>query len=252
MLTQTQRDSEDRVRLSLQVLLTGLALLTPPALADEGMWTTNGFPSALVAERYGFSPDQAWLDHLRLSSVRLAAGCSGSFASADGLVVTNHHCSVGCIERVSSAEHDYVANGFFAARATDELRCPGMEVNVLVGIDDVTERVRQATAGRQGQQFSDARRAVFAELERACATSDQAAARNNGPGSVWYAYAKAWLSAREKPTACQPGTSQRSASASHLRSRSSSGPPSLQQQVCSMGVLPCNVGNAHAPGAPAW
>ena len=153
------------------LLLLGL-LLTVPARADEGMWLTNAFPSQRVGERYGFAPDQAWLDHVRLSSVRLAAGCSGSFASADGLVVTNHHCSVGCIERLSSAGHDYVADGFYAATEADEKRCPGMEVNVLVGIDDVTDRVRAATAGKQGQAFGDARRAAFAELERACATSD--------------------------------------------------------------------------------
>lgn len=148
-------------------------LLGRGALADEGMWTFDAFPSALVGERHGFSPDAAWLEHVRLSSVRLAAGCSGSFVSPEGLVLTNHHCAVGCIERVSSAERDLVSDGFVAATGADELRCPGMEVNVLVGIDDVTDRVRAATTGKEGAAFSEARRGAIAELERACATADQ-------------------------------------------------------------------------------
>jgi len=149
-----------------------LTLLGLPAFADEGMWTLNAFPSATVGERYGFAPDAAWLDHVRLSSVRLAAGCSASFVSPEGLVVTNHHCAAGCVERLSSAERDYMATGFQALEATDEQRCPGMEVNVLEAITDVTERVQAATKGREGQAFTDARRTIFAELERGCATSD--------------------------------------------------------------------------------
>jgi hypothetical protein len=69
-----------------------------PALADEGMWTYNNFPSAKVKEKYGFEPTQQWLDKVRLSSARLAGGCSASFVSPTGLVMTNHHCARGCIE----------------------------------------------------------------------------------------------------------------------------------------------------------
>lgn len=158
----------------MRSLLTVVAfVVSGVALADEGMWTFDAFPSALVGERHGFAPDAAWLEHVRLSSVRLAAGCSGSFVSSEGLIVTNHHCAAGCVERLSSAGRDHMADGFHAVTGEQEVRCPGMEVNVLIGIDDVTERVHAATAGKQGAAFSEARRGVIAELERVCAGADQ-------------------------------------------------------------------------------
>src|SRR3954464_685956 len=113
-------------------------LVSSAALAEEGMWTTNNFPSAAVKKKYGFAPTQQWLDHVRLSSARLAAGCSGSFVSADGLVMTNHHCARACIDQLSSAKKDYIANGFFAKTQAEEPKCPAVEVNQLLEISDVT------------------------------------------------------------------------------------------------------------------
>src|SRR5579883_1858137 len=124
------------------------------ARADEGMWTFDNFPSAAVEKRYGFSPSKAWLDHTRLSSVRLARGCSASFVSPNGLVQTNHHCAESCIEQLSTKEKNYVATGFYAAEPKDEVRCPNVEANQLIGISDVTARVKAALEGKEGEAFS--------------------------------------------------------------------------------------------------
>src|ERR1035441_6753868 len=91
-----------RGTLLASLLLVGLALFTQSMQADEGMWTFDNFPSKTVGEKYGFTPSQAWLDHVRLASLRIAGGCSASFISPEGLVMTNHHCVVECVR---SEEH---------------------------------------------------------------------------------------------------------------------------------------------------
>jgi hypothetical protein len=141
-------------------------------MADEGMWTYNNFPSAKVKEKYGFEPTQEWLDHVRLSSARLAGGCSGSFVSPDGLVLTNHHCAHSCIEQLSTAKKDYVKSGFFAKTLAEEVKCPVIEVNQLTEINDVTDRIGTATKGMTGQQYNTAIKAEMAKIEKECATSD--------------------------------------------------------------------------------
>ena len=95
----------------LPLFLLAVLLAAPAVRAEEGMWTFDNFPSARVQKAYGFSPDQAWLDHVRLSSVRLAVGCSGSFVSANGLVMTNHHCARRCIQDLSTPEKDFTPTG---------------------------------------------------------------------------------------------------------------------------------------------
>jgi len=144
-----------------------------PALADEGMWTYNNFPSAKVKAKYGFEPSQQWLDNVRLSSARLAGGCSASFVSPNGLVMTNHHCARGCIEQLSTAEKDYIANGFSAKAEAEELKCPAMEINQLSEIVDVTDSLNKATQGLTGKQYSDTLKAEMSKIEKECATSDQ-------------------------------------------------------------------------------
>lgn len=155
----------------LLLVLTTLALSTS-SRADEGMWTFNRFPSDKVAEKYGFKPSTEWLNQVRLSSVRLAEGCSGSFVSPDGLILTNHHCVHPCVEQLSTQERDRVKTGFYAETAEQEQRCPEMEVNQLIEIRDVTEQVGKATRNLDGQAYVDAQRAVISSLERSCATSD--------------------------------------------------------------------------------
>ncbi|MEE3623262.1 S46 family peptidase [Nitrospirillum sp. BR 11752] len=148
--------------------LAGLLLAPTVAGADEGMWTFNNFPSAKVKQAYGFSPDPKWLERVQLASVRLARGCSGAFVSASGLVQTNHHCARACIQQVSTAEHNHIKDGFTAAELKDEAKCPDMEVNQLVQITDVTQRVNAATAGKEGDAFSAALKEVQAAIQKEC------------------------------------------------------------------------------------
>jgi hypothetical protein len=142
-----------------------------PAQADEGMWTFNNFPAAKMQAKYGWAPDAAWLQHVQLSTLRLAEGCTASFISPDGLVMTNHHCARGCIGALSDAKHDYIATGFYAAALKEERRCPDMEADQLTGIEDVTAKIRNATDGKSGKAFIDAERGAIAEVENKCQTS---------------------------------------------------------------------------------
>jgi V8-like Glu-specific endopeptidase len=143
------------------------------ARADEGMWTFNHFPKATVGSKYKFTPDDKWLEHVRLSSVRLAGGCSGSFVSENGLVMTNHHCAHSCIAQLSTAQKDYVKSGFYAKTEADEVKCPEIEINQLVEITDVTAKVTEATKGLDGEKYTEARKAIEAKLEKECATNDK-------------------------------------------------------------------------------
>jgi len=111
------------------------------ALADEGMWTFDNFPSAAVKAKYGVTIDQPWLDNVRGASVRLSSGCSASVVTKDGLVLTNHHCVRDCAQNLSNARVDYVRDGFRTAARTDEKLCPGMQAEILTAISDVTDRV---------------------------------------------------------------------------------------------------------------
>ncbi|MGO9474466.1 MAG: S46 family peptidase [Rhodomicrobium sp.] len=144
------------------------------ANADEGMWLLNDFPSAQVEKLYGFKPSQAWLDHARLSAVRLAQGCSAGFVSAKGLVQTNHHCAEHCIEQLSTGGKNLVAAGFYAKEEKDEAKCPALEVNQLIGTGDVTARVKAALAGKEGAAFTEAKRAIEAAIAAECTGGDVA------------------------------------------------------------------------------
>jgi hypothetical protein len=133
---------------SIVFLSVAFLLAAAPAIrAEEGMWTFDNPPLKLLKEKYNFTPTQAWLDHLRLSSVRLNDGGSGSFVSSDGLLLTNHHVARGQLQKNSTAEHDYLANGFYATSPDQEMKSPDLEVNVLVGMTDVTARVQGAAKG---------------------------------------------------------------------------------------------------------
>src|ERR1039458_6798432 len=116
-----------RFVLLLCVLTLGLGSF---AFADEGMWLFNAFPKDQVQAKYGFAPDQAWLDHVRLSSARAPNG-SSSFVSADGLIFTNHHIAQECIHDLSTNGKDYMKNGFYAPTRAEEPKCPGVEFIVL-------------------------------------------------------------------------------------------------------------------------
>jgi len=145
----------------------GAFLAGVPSRADEGMWTFDNPPLKQLQQKYGFTPTREWLDHVRLSSVRLNDGGSGSFVSPHGLLLTNHHVARGQLQKNSTKERDYIQDGFYAATPGEEMKSPDLEVNVLVSIEDVTARVVSAleTAKTPEEEFA-ARKAAIAEIER--------------------------------------------------------------------------------------
>ncbi len=136
--------------------------------ADEGMWTFDRFPSAAIATKHGFMPTPQWLSHIRSSALRIAGGCSASFVSSSGLIMTNHHCAVGCADDLSTPSKNYVENGFYAKTQSDEQKCPGFEIDQLETITDVTKEMLGATKGMSGAAFTAATRAENAKLQQRC------------------------------------------------------------------------------------
>jgi hypothetical protein len=138
------------------------------------MWTFDKLPLARLAADHQFTPQPGWADHLRNSSVRLVgtSGCSGSFISANGLVLSNHHCARACLQGLSEPGHALIETGFLAATAADEKKCPDLEVDQLAEIIHVSDQIKSATAGRTGSEFRQAEQAAIAALEKGCATGD--------------------------------------------------------------------------------
>jgi len=141
------------------------------AVAEEGMWTFDAFPAEAVKKAHGFQPDAAWLEKVRLSSVRLAGGCSASFVSPRGLVMTNHHCVRSCIQQLSTSRNDLLGNGFYARTGAQERQCPGVEANQLVETRDVTSRVAAATQGKKDADYAQAFKREQTAIEAECARS---------------------------------------------------------------------------------
>ena len=155
-------------------ILTGLGLVAAAGgtiLAEEGMWTFDNFPIARANAALGTRIDQAWLDRVRLSSVRFG-GCSAGIVSPDGLVLTNNHCVATCVANLSTAARNYAETGFTPARREDEPRCPGSLAEVLISISDVTPRMRGAGGSLSGQAFTAARDAEAARIESEACGSD--------------------------------------------------------------------------------
>lgn len=135
--------------------------------ADEGMWLFNAAPLKRLKEQYHFQPSPQWLDHLQKSSVRFNNGGSGSFISHDGLIITNHHIGSDVLQKFSDAQHNYLRDGFYAPDLSQEKRCYDLELNVLMSIEDVTERVNSAVPKNSNpEQALAARRSVIAEIEK--------------------------------------------------------------------------------------
>jgi hypothetical protein len=151
------------------LILPCLALgFTRPAIADEGMWTFDNFPKSKVKIAYGFEPSDDWLGQVMRASARIGAGCSASFVSSEGLVVTNHHCVHDCLEAISTAKRDLASGGYYAPNSSDELRCPETEVHQLLEIKDITAAVNFATKGLKGSEYHRALKAEQAKLEKEC------------------------------------------------------------------------------------
>ena len=135
--------------------------------ADEGMWLFSAPPREQLKAKYSFDATDAWLDHLMKASVRFNSGGSGSFVSADGLVITNHHVGSDDLQKLSTAEHNYLRDGFHAATPEQELKCVDLELNVLQSIEDVTARVNAAVGeGLSAEKAAEARRAAIAAIEK--------------------------------------------------------------------------------------
>src|SRR5918998_3335369 len=150
--------------------LLALSSFVPPAVADEGMWTFNNLPRAEIKRRYKFEVTDDWLRRAQLATVRFPNG-TGSFVSAEGLVLTNYHIVEDSVGALSTAEKDYAKEGFVANRREQELKIPGMELNQLVSIEDVTARV--SGAAKPGASAAEAGAAWQAEIGRIVAESTE-------------------------------------------------------------------------------
>lgn len=137
------------------------------ANADEGMWTFDNFPSRLVEQQYGVEITEDWLERVRLGTVRLA-GCTASFVSPEGLILTNHHCIASCLAQHSSREESLIETGFLASARRDELRCGTQVADVLVEMQDITERVQAATRGMEDVAANEERKRLLTVLEQQC------------------------------------------------------------------------------------
>jgi hypothetical protein len=159
-----------KILLSLGSLVAVSAIImsqTRVSIADEGMWLFNQPPSKQLKEKYGFDPSSAWLEHLQKSAVRFNSGGSGSFVSSGGLVMTNHHVGADSLYKLSTAEKDLLKSGFHARTHEEELKCVDLELNVLVNIEDVTDRVNAAVKpGMDAAAAQTARRAVRNTIEK--------------------------------------------------------------------------------------
>lgn len=155
------------VRLGLSAAMACSAFSNESGIADEGMWLFNSVPKAQLKSKYGFEPTQQWLDHLMLSSVRFNSGGSASFVSSNGLVLTNHHVASDTLYKLSTAEHNYNEDGFLAKSQAEEIKAPDLELNQLISIEDVTERVNSSVSqGLSAPEAAKARQAAMAQIEK--------------------------------------------------------------------------------------
>ena len=152
--------------------------LSDRAFGDEGMWLYTAPPTKQLKEKYGFEPTKQWFDHAQKSSVRFNSGGSGSFVSANGLVITNHHVGADSLQKFSDEQHNYVRDGFYARTRAEEKKCVDLELNVLMSIEDVTTRVNSAVKSEMtSEQASDARKSAIATIEKE--SKDKTGLRSN-------------------------------------------------------------------------
>ena len=108
------------------------------------MWTFENPPLDYFEKTYGFRPDQEWLDHAQKSALKFGSGCSASFISEDGLIMTNHHCIRGTLRDLSTDKKDLLKYGFYADNQEKEMKIPNLYVSQLMLIEDVTEEIQTA------------------------------------------------------------------------------------------------------------
>jgi Peptidase S46 len=156
------------------VLLAACAIFLP-AHAEEGMWTFDDFPAAAIKRSFGVDITPPWLEHVRLSTLRLT-NCTASFVSSEGLILTNHHCIESCLAELSSKEKSLLELGFGAPTRKEELRCPAQYADVLVGTENITDEVLKAESGLGEAAANDARKKKLTQLEQACRQASAKAA----------------------------------------------------------------------------
>ena len=154
--------------MQIRAFAIAMTVLSTSAVADEGMWTIDNFPADRVQQRYGVAIDDDWLRSTQLATTRLENGCTGSFSSEDGLILTNNHCVWSCIRNLSTAERNLSDEGFMAATREEELRCPGQQISVLVDFEEVTDEIARATNDLDDAAANEARKAALTELEADC------------------------------------------------------------------------------------
>lgn len=152
----------------------------PLAHADEGMWTFHNPPTTLVKQKYGVNLTPQWLEHVRLSTVRLS-NCTASFVSPNGLLLTNFHCSWTCLEDHSTKDKSLLDDGYLAASREKEIRCEQQVADILMSYEDITARVAAATQGLDDKAANDARKKALTQLEQAC---EQASAKDKKAGPL--------------------------------------------------------------------
>jgi hypothetical protein len=149
--------------------VASLALLPAVATADEGMWPFDQVPVQRIAQEHHVELKPEWLDHVRLASVRLNVGGSGSFVSPHGLVLTNHHVAGDCIAKIASPSRDFMETGYLAGKDGPEVPCPDLELDQLQSTEDVTARVQAARqAGMSDADANKAMKAQMATIEKQC------------------------------------------------------------------------------------
>ncbi len=137
------------------------------ARADEGMWLFSALPKKQLADAHQFEPNQAWIDHLMLSSVRFNSGGSASFVSSNGLVLTNHHVAADTLYKLSTPEHNYNEDGFLAKNQSEEIPATDLELNQLISIEDVTDKVNGSVkSSMSAQDASKARQSAMGQIEK--------------------------------------------------------------------------------------
>ena len=159
------------MRLALLASAAVLAFAASSACAEEGMWTFDNFPIARANQALGTNIDQAFLDRVRLSSVKFG-GCSAGVVSGQGLVMTNNHCVATCVANLSTPQVNYAETGFTPKSREEELKCPGATAEILTDISDVTERMQKAGEGLEGQAFTQARDAEAGRIETEACGND--------------------------------------------------------------------------------
>ncbi|MGQ0560691.1 MAG: S46 family peptidase [Gemmatimonadota bacterium] len=133
------------------------------------MWTFDAPPLEYWKARYNFTPDPGWLEKVRLAAIRLP-GCSASFVSENGLVMTNHHCARSCISAVSPADTNYQHTGFVAPSTAQEKQCPNLYVDQLVGMEDITRRIQAKQTATAPAARVEQRDAEIAAIQEQCST----------------------------------------------------------------------------------